>query len=115
MGNPEKSFFWTQKPAWGTHQGRRGLGKSRKVQIWPEKKHRLLQVTIEIPHGALTSAVHGRNTPRAPQQKPAVGTRVSHATRGIGSVTEHMEDGRDDGDEHRYNPSSWHKLSGVRV
>ncbi len=62
-----------------------------------------------------------RNTPRTPRPKPAVGTRISHPTRGIGSVTEHMEDGRvrvkfDDGDEHRYKRSSWHKLTyDVRV
>ena len=52
---------------------------------------------------ARNAAATARNTPRTPRQKPAVGTRVSHPTRGIGSVTEHMEDGRvrvkfDDGD-----------------
>ena len=70
---------------------------------------------------ARNAAATARNTPRTPRQKPAVGTRVSHPTRGIGSVTEHMEDGRvrvkfDDGDEHRYKRSSWHKLTyDVRV
>ena len=69
---------------------------------------------------ARNAATTARNTPRTPRPKPEVGTRIVHPTRGIGSVTEHMEDGRvrvkyDDGDEHRYKRSSWHKLSAVRV
>ena len=44
-----------------------------------------------------------------------VGARVQHILRGAGVVTEHMEDGRtrvhfDSGEEHRYKPSSMHKL-----
>ena len=43
------------------------------------------------------------------------GARVRHVTRGPGTVTELMADGRtrvlfDDGDEHRYHPSSMHKI-----
>ena len=46
----------------------------------------------------------------------AVGTRVRHEKRGPGVVTELMDDGRtrvqfDNGDQHRYNLSSMHKLS----
>ena len=45
----------------------------------------------------------------------AQGARVVHDSRGAGTVMELMEDGRrrvmfDDGDEHRYQPSSMHKL-----
>ena len=74
----------------------------------------------QLTQSARNAAITARNTPRTPRPKPEVGTRISHPTRGIGSVTEHMEDGRvrvkfDDGDEHRYKPSSWHKLSAVRV
>ena len=52
---------------------------------------------------ALRAAEAARN-PAPP--KPAVGTRISHPTRGTGSVIEHMKDGRvkikyDNGDEHR--------------
>lgn len=43
------------------------------------------------------------------------GARVRHKTRGLGTVIELMADGRtrvlfDDGDEHRYKPSSMHKI-----
>ena len=48
----------------------------------------------------------------------AVGARVLHVTRGPGTVAEHMEDGRtriafDSGDEHRYRPSSMHKMKAL--
>jgi len=47
--------------------------------------------------------------------KFAVGDRVRHGLRGIGTVTEHMADGRtrvlfDSGEEHKYKPSSMSKL-----
>ena len=46
----------------------------------------------------------------------AVGSRVSHPKRGMGTVKEFMADGRvrvlfDAGDEHRYKPESMHKIS----
>ena len=46
----------------------------------------------------------------------AVGARVSHAKRGLGTVVDQMGDGRtrvvfDSGDEHRYRQGSMHKLS----
>ena len=50
------------------------------------------------------------------QEQPfAVGTRVVHESRGAGTVTDLMADGRtrvafDSGEEHRYRPSSMHKL-----
>ena len=49
----------------------------------------------------------------------AVGTRVKHATRGLGTVTEVMEDGRTkimfaDGSEHKYKASSMHKISAMQ-
>ena len=49
-------------------------------------------------------------------EKPGVGSRVRHAARGEGTVTEHMEDGRtlvefDSGESHRYYARSLHKLS----
>jgi len=52
--------------------------------------------------------------------KYAVGDRVMHGTRGVGTVAEHMDDGRtmvrfDNGEEHRYKPSSIPKLSLVRA
>ena len=45
----------------------------------------------------------------------ALGTRVRHESRGVGTVTEHMPDGRtrvtfDSGNEHRYGMLSLHKL-----
>ena len=47
--------------------------------------------------------------------KFAVGARVKHSIRGVGTVTEHMEDGRtrivfDSGEEHRYAERSLHKV-----
>ena len=44
-----------------------------------------------------------------------LGSRVQHPDRGVGTVTEHMDDGRtriafDTSEEHRYKPSSMHKL-----
>ena len=46
----------------------------------------------------------------------AVGTRLRHGKRGVGTVAEQMEDGRvrvvfDSGDEHRYKTSAMHKFS----
>ena len=46
----------------------------------------------------------------------AVGARVSHAKRGLGTVVDRLGDGRtrvvfDSGDEHRYRQGSMHKLS----
>jgi len=47
--------------------------------------------------------------------KSSVGTRIRHRTKGIGTITEKMLDGRvriafDDGGEHRYKKSSFHKI-----
>ena len=51
----------------------------------------------------------------APRVAPTVGARVWHESRGKGTVTELMEDGRtrvafDSGEEHRYKPASTQKL-----
>ena len=48
----------------------------------------------------------------------AVGTRVRHVTRGAGTVSDHMADGRtrvafDNGQVHRYQPQSTHKLEAL--
>ena len=56
--------------------------------------------------------------PQQPQPVFALGTRVRHRERGLGSVTEMMDDGRtrvafDNGEEHRYKPASLHKLFAV--
>ena len=49
----------------------------------------------------------------------ALGSRISHPTRGLGTVTEHMADGRTKvkfaaGDEHRYRRESITKLLSMR-
>ena len=58
----------------------------------------------------------GGDSPRSPRQAPfAPGDLVRHKERGIGSVAEFLSDGRmpvlfENGETHRYKPSSWHKF-----
>ena len=56
-----------------------------------------------------------------PSYKFAVGTRVKHPTRGNGTVTELLQDESrsrvlfDSGEEHRYKPSSMHKIVPLEI
>ena len=58
----------------------------------------------------------GGDSPRSPRQAPfAPGDLVRHKERGIGSVSEFLSDGRmpvlfENGETHRYKPSSWYKF-----
>ena len=58
----------------------------------------------------------GGDSPRSPRQAPfAPGDLVRHKDRGIGSVSDLLSDGRmpvlfENGETHRYKPSSWHKF-----
>ena len=77
----------------------------------------------DISQASTASASASVSTPGpaiAPTGFPfAVGTRVKHVSRGVGTVTELMTDGRTkvtydaEGDAHRYKASSMHKLSEV--
>ena len=84
-----------------------------------EAKRRSAERAVALGTVNFVSRLRALNSmPRNLDFPHAVGALVRHSSRGSGVVTEHMDDGRtrvrfDDGDEHRYKPSSMHKLSAV--
>ena len=77
---------------------------------------RLQATAHDVVPGASASSQGGAPSAHVElRAKFPLGSRVRHPDRGVGTVTEHMEDGRtriafDEGDEHRYKPSSMHKI-----
>ena len=80
--------------------------------------HRRGTTRAQLPAATATTAT-GATAGDGRAFKFAEGARVQHVLRGAGVVTELMADGRtrirfdDGGEEHRYRPSSMHKISAL--
>ena len=84
----------------------------------PDEAEAMVRTGSMLPAGRLARRTPGAplRKGREPKKELPVGARVVHKSRGPGAVVEIMEDGRtkvrfDSGEEHRYQPSSMHKIT----